>query len=223
MTEQETTEDHEGEYIDFSNAGEVDKALTKAFKEYAWPKLLGSERKDWVRRGRRLEPRKKDVSERDTTRFKLERVKKILALSARGFPVYQIAPIVGVTERMIYKWVQRGEKEGQGPYWVFARALEQLCAAYEARLQGVVHAFTFKGGKVPTEAEAEMALKQLTRRFPKQWGQQALDVTSNGKSINGGTAKTTKVVISYMRPGKDGKPELAAPPEAQEQSVFDDG
>lgn len=226
MSQQETVkpgdELEDSEYVDFSNGAAVEKALKKAFNEYQWPAYKDQPKdRKWSRDKKgKLHPKVKNVGERRTTMFNFERCSKALALAARAFPIKQIADVIGVQERTIYGWVKRGEQEGKGPFWIFAKALMQLRSAYETRLQSVVHAFTFKGGRTPTEAEAEMALKQLRYRFPNTWGQSTVDVTSGGKPIGDG-GKVSTIAIKFMKPGKDG-PEMVEPPQSEEKSIFED-
>lgn len=220
-------EETENEYVDYANPEVVERELRKAFAEYEWPNCSSNQPKDrrW-KRNKKGSLRKKmvKVTDRPTMMFNVDRVLKILGMAARAMPIKQCANIVGIEARTLYGWLKRGEEEGAGPYYVFMRAFTQLSAAYEANLLGVVHRFTFRGGRVPSEAEARMAANQLERRFPERY-RASFDITSKGKQIKGGEGGApTTIALAYYRPGANGEPELVEPPKRAdgEKSILED-
>lgn len=228
MSEQQTKAPTDGDeleetYLDFANPEVVERELRKAFKEYDWPNCSSNLPKDkkWRRdKNGVLQKKKVKVTERPSMMFNIDRVLKILALAARALPLKQCAAIVGIDARTIYGWLARGEKEGAGPYWVFMRAFTQLSAAYEANLLGVVHRFTFRGGRIPSEAEAKMAANQLERRFPERY-RSSYDLTSGGKPIKGGDSAKV-IAVAYYKPGPDGKPVLVQPERNGKKSILEE-
>jgi hypothetical protein len=176
-------DEREDEYVDFASPKAVKAALKEAFKTYAWPEVGCPPRtKSWIRKKGKLVPRVRVANDRVTSKFKIQRVEKLIALLGMGMYFEQACTIVGVRSRVVLLWIERGEKEGKGPYWIFARAVQQIAAGVEANCAAVVHRFIHAQRAFPTKDAADMALKFLERRFPKRW-RAGVDVTTDGKPL----------------------------------------
>jgi hypothetical protein len=191
----EKEDEREETYIDFSDPKAVKEALAKAFKEYAWPTCAGlvPTNKSWRRKGNKLVPPKTRASDKAGSKFKIERLEKILGLLGMGMYFEHACDVASVSSRQVAEWIKRGEKEGKGPYWVFARAVGAMAASVEARCTSVVHKFIHARREFPTKDAADTALRFLAVRFPKRW-RTGMDVTSDGKPLQAGGERTLQSV-----------------------------
>jgi hypothetical protein len=196
----EPSDETEPEYIDFSDPAAVKAALAKSFKEYAWP-VQGKpvKHKSWKRnKSGKLVPPTARANDRSTSKFKIERVEKILGLLGMGMYFEQACDVASVSSRMVATWIMRGEKEGSGPYWIFARAVGAMAAGVEARCTAVVHKFIHARREFPTKDAADTALRFLAVRFPKRW-RSGVDVTSDGKPLPaGGERQLREVTVKFV-------------------------
>lgn len=183
--------DGEPGYIDFSDPAIVKRELKEAFKKYKPPAggrqgRAGLDGKPPKRRG--IAPWKWEEN-LSTSKFCFERASKMLAYLGMGMFVTQVCALVGVKSDTFVRWLDRGKDPAQGPYYVFARAVEQIAAGFEAQHVGNIHRMTFGRDPVthrrfmlPKES-ADMSLRMLKAKFPKRWGDR-MDVTSDGKPLS---------------------------------------
>ncbi len=225
MSEQKTAapivDETEEEYVDYADPKAVHEALTKAWKEYAWPSTGAipspGGKVQWERKKGKLRPKKQTFNEAPTSKFKIPRLEKILAYLAMGLYMEEVCSIVGVTTRNVSLWIARGESEKKGPYWVFARAVLQMSACVEANYVRRIHNFVHAPRLIPSKDAAEMAFKYLERRFPKRW-RNGVDVTTNGKDLPSEGRKLKTLIFKIV----DATTATQDPQPVQEQKDYDE-
>lgn len=134
------------------------------------------------------------------SKFCYDRVDRLLTYLGIGMFLEQVCALVGVRSKTVNEWIKRGQDPTQGPYYVFARAVEQIGASFEAKQLTNIHTLTF--GRDPAgrrymsaKDSADMSLRMLKAKFPKLWGDR-MDVTSDGKPL--GEGRPDRVEIAFV-------------------------
>jgi hypothetical protein len=195
-------EDAEAAYLDFADPKVVRKALKEAFD--TWVPSQGSFVGPKLAPGRSPAPyRRKRVEKVRTlpqSKFCFDRCTKILTYIGLGMYLPQVCQLAGLSEKIFGEWVAKGRAATEGPYYVFARAFEQIAASFEARQVANINNLAFgKDGSgrrhMPATESAKLSLRLLQVKFPKRWGEK-IDVTSDGKPI--ASERPSKIELAFV-------------------------
>lgn len=91
-----------------------------------------------------------------------QRQKRICDAIRKGLHLDRAARLGGINPRTFYKWLERGENEGSGPYFNFLQAVREAEAKAEEYLLGLIQGAA-EGGSWQAAAWI------LERRHPERW------------------------------------------------------
>ncbi len=122
----------------------------------------------------------------------------------QGAAIDVAANYVGVSRRIVYKWIEDGRAADGGRLAVFADLVDQALASAELRLQLVV--------KKEAQSNWKAAAWLLERRFPERWGPRRVEVERPPAMSADEYAREVRVSLKAMLDSIEGPPSSGPEP-----------